>query len=74
MTLKQLAAWNVAKFMGSAFAVGLLVSVAITYLGLNTVGTLIAVCVLFYTVYLCYKIEVDKLERTNALTKLKDLE
>lgn len=72
MTLKQMAAWNVAKFMGTAFAVGLLTSVAIDYLGLNIVGTLFAACILVYMLRLCYKIEVDKLERENSLKKIKD--
>lgn len=74
MTLKQLAAWNVAKFMGSAFAVGVLVSVAIEYLGVNTVGMALAVLVLAYMLRLCYKIEVDRLERTNTLKKIKEAE
>jgi high-affinity Fe2+/Pb2+ permease len=72
MTLKQMAALNVAKLVAFALAVGLVVNVSLHYFGLATVGLIMAIAVLAYMIKFMYDIEVSKLESKNALTKIKE--
>jgi uncharacterized membrane protein YgaE (UPF0421/DUF939 family) len=74
MNIKQMAVVNVAKLMGSALLAGVAVNLGIHYFGLAIVGTTIAVLVFAYMCKFAYDIELSKLERHNALTKLKELE
>jgi hypothetical protein len=74
MTLKQMAALNVAKIVGIALIMGIIVNVSLDYFGLATVGLIMAIAVLAYMIRFMYDIEVSKLESKNALTKLKELE
>ena len=74
MTLKQMAALNVAKIVAVAVAMGIIVNVSLDYFGLATVGLIMAIAVLAYMIRFIYDIEVSKLESKNALTKLKELE
>lgn len=74
MNLRQMAALNVAKFIGSAVVVGVVNTLAIEYFGLATVGVFWAVVVFAYMIKITYEIEVAKLERLNALRKIKDSE
>ena len=69
-----MAALNVAKFIGSAVVVGVVNTLAIEYFGLATVGVFWAVVVFAYMIKITYEIEVAKLERLNALRKIKDSE
>ena len=73
MNIKQMAAARVAVFMAVSITMGAAVSAAITYWGLAIVGIALSVAVLLYLIKMLYDIELDKLERTNTLTKLKDL-
>jgi high-affinity Fe2+/Pb2+ permease len=72
MTLKQMAALNVAKLVAFALAVGVVVNVSLHYFGLATVGLIAAVALLAYMIKFMYDIEVSKLESKNALTKIKE--
>jgi Flp pilus assembly protein TadB len=74
MNIKQMAIVNVAKLVGFAVAVGVIVNLGIHYMGLATVGVILAVGVLAYMIKFMYDIELSKLESKNALTKLKELE
>lgn len=72
MNIRQMAAVNVAKLIGSALAMGIVVNLGIHYFGIAIVGTVIAVAVLAWMCKFAYDIELSKLESKNALTKLKD--
>jgi Flp pilus assembly protein TadB len=74
MNIKQMAIVNVAKLVGFAVAVGVIVNVGLHYLGIATVGVILATGVLVYMIKFMYDIELSKLESKNALTKLKELE
>ena len=74
MNIKQMAIVNVAKLVGFAVAVGVIVNVGLHYLGIATVGVILAAGVLVYMIKFMYDIELSKLESKNALTKLKELE
>lgn len=74
MTLKQMAALNVAKIVAFALIVGLVVNVSLHYFGIATVGLIAAVALLVYMIHFMYDIEVSKLEAKNSLKKLKDLQ
>ena len=74
MNIRQMAALNVAKILGSAMLMGIVVNVGIHYLGIATVGTVIALAVLCYMAKLVYDIELSKLESLNALKKIKESE
>ena len=74
MNIRQMALLNVAKIIGSAMIAGILVNVGIHYLGIATVGTVIALAVLCYMAKMVYDIELAKLERLNALKKIKEAE
>jgi high-affinity Fe2+/Pb2+ permease len=74
MTLKQMAALNVAKLVAFAITVGIIVNTSLDYFGLATVGLILAIAVLAYMIRFMYDIEVAKLESKNALTRLKELE
>jgi len=72
MTLKQMAAFNVAKIVAFALAVGVVVNVSLHYFGIATVGLIAAVALMAYMIKFMYDIEVSKLESKNALTKIKE--
>jgi hypothetical protein len=74
MTIRQMAAVRVAALFGSAVLMGLAVNVGIHYLGLATMGLIMALALLIYMIKFVYDIELAKLESKNALTKLKELE
>jgi hypothetical protein len=69
-----MAAVRVAALFGSAVLMGLAVNVGIHYLGLATMGLIMALALLIYMIKFVYDIELAKLESKNALTKLKELE
>ena len=72
MTIKQMAALNVAKFLAIVLAIGILVNVSMFYFGIATVGIIAALAILAYMIRFMYQVELDKLERTNSLAKLKE--
>ena len=72
MTLKQMAALNVAKFMATAALGGVLVNISIHFLGIGWTGTIIAALMLIYMIRMVYEMEVDKLERLNTLKKIRE--
>ncbi len=72
MTLKQMAALNVAKFIGVAALGGILVNIMIHFLGQAWTGTIMAGVILIYMIRMVYQIEVDRLQRLNSLTKIKE--
>jgi hypothetical protein len=74
MTLKQMAAVNVAKIVAFAITVGILVNVSLHYFGIATVAVIAAVALLVYMIHFMYDIEVAKLEAKNSLKKLKDIQ
>ena len=74
MNIRQMAALNVAKILGSAMLMGIVVNVGIHYLGIATVGTVNPQSVLCYMAKLYYDIELSKLESLNALKKIKESE
>jgi Flp pilus assembly protein TadB len=72
MTLKQRAAVNVAKFLLAVIAIGITVNALMFYFGVATVGIIAGLSLLIYMIRFMYQVEVDKLERTNTLTKIRD--
>lgn len=74
MTIKQMAAVRVAKFLAVITVIGIVVNVLTFYLGPATVGIMLALALLIYMIRFMYQVELDKLERTNPLAKLKDME
>ena len=73
MTIKQMAAVRVAKFLAVITVIGVAVNVLMFYLGVATVGIMLALALLIYMIRFMYQVELDKLERTNTLSKLKDI-
>lgn len=73
MNIRQMALVNVAKILGFALAVGLVVNLGLHYFGIATVGIIAAVALLVYMIKFMYDIELSKLESKNTLTKLKEL-
>jgi uncharacterized membrane protein YgaE (UPF0421/DUF939 family) len=69
-----MALMNVLKIVAGGVVGALLVNLGIHYMGLATVGVILAAGVLAYMIKLMYDIELSKLESKNALTKLKELE
>jgi len=74
MNIRQMALMNVLKIVAGGVAGALLVNLGIHYMGLATVGVILAAGVLVYMIKFMYDIELSKLESKNALTKLKELE
>jgi uncharacterized membrane protein YgaE (UPF0421/DUF939 family) len=72
MTLKQMAAFNVAKIVAVAITMGIIVNASLHYFGLATVGLIMAIAVLAYMIKFMYDIEVAKLESKNSLTKIRE--
>jgi Flp pilus assembly protein TadB len=73
MTIKQMALLNVFKFLAIVTVIGIAVNVLMFYFGIATVGIVLAILMLAYMIRFMYQVELDKLERTNTLTKLKDM-
>jgi len=73
MNIKQMAALNVAKIVAVAIVMGMIVNASLHYVGLATVGLIMAIAVLAYMIKFMYDIELAKLESKNALTKLKEM-
>jgi len=67
-----MAAFNVAKIVAFAIAIGLVVNLGLHYFGLATVGFILALAVLGYMIKFMYDIEVSKLESKNSLTKIRE--
>lgn len=72
MTIKQMAAMNVAKFLAVIVAVALANSLAMNYFGIAAVGIFWSVVFLIYAVKFVYDTELAKLEARNSLKKIKD--
>jgi Flp pilus assembly protein TadB len=72
MTLKQRAAVNVFKFLVAVTAIGIAVNLLMFYFGVATVGIIAGLSLLIYMIRFMYQVEVDKLERTNTLTKIRE--
>jgi hypothetical protein len=72
MNIRQMAMMNVAKLIGSAVAMGVVVNLGIHYFGIAIVGTVVALGVLAYMCKFAYDIELSKLEHLNTLKKIKD--
>jgi hypothetical protein len=73
MNIRQMAAFNVFKFLLAVTAVGILVNVLMFYFGIATVGIVLGLLMLAYMIRFMYQVELDKLESKNALTKLKEM-
>jgi Flp pilus assembly protein TadB len=72
MTIKQMAILNVAKIIAVALLAGLAVNLGVHYLGLATVGVIMALALFVYMIKFAYDIELSKLESKNALSKLRE--
>jgi uncharacterized membrane protein len=72
MNIRQMAAVNVAKFLAAVVAIGVTVNVMMFYFGIATVGIIMGLVILAYMIRFMYQVELDKLERSNSLAKLKD--
>jgi hypothetical protein len=72
MTIKQMAALRVAKFLALVTVLGVTVNVLMFYFGIATVGIIMGLLMLGYMIRFMYQVELDKLERTNSLTKLRE--
>jgi energy-converting hydrogenase Eha subunit C len=62
MTLKQRALFDVIKMGLAGALVGTLITVAAYYLGIATVGTVVAVIMLIYFAKMAYDMRVSQLE------------
>jgi len=67
MNIKQQAAINVAKIISIAFICGSLVGAILNFVPIQYIGIGAVVLMLFYAIRFVYQIEVDKLERLQAL-------
>jgi uncharacterized membrane protein YgaE (UPF0421/DUF939 family) len=72
MTIKQMAAVQVAKLVLAMILFALLFNLGLHYFGLAVMGTVFAVAVLVYMIKFMYDIELSKLESKNALRKIKE--
>jgi uncharacterized membrane protein len=67
MNIKQQAAINVAKIIGIALISGSLMGAILNFVPIQYIGIGAVVLMFFYAVRFVYQIEVDKLERLQAL-------
>jgi hypothetical protein len=62
MTLKQRALFDVIKMILAGITLGVLITVSAQYLGMATVGTIVAVLMLIYLAKMAYAMRVSQLE------------
>lgn len=74
MTLNQMAMWNTAKAFLGIVAISAVTNVTAYYLGWFTVGIVVMLGLIVAAVRMMYDMEKSKLERTNALTKIREAE